>query len=377
MSKVLRGLVVVILLLSGIALFFAVALFNKQELLSGRNRVYEDQVIKLAKTVEAADAADAEVPNVQKDVSDVTDRELANPEKTAVLEGYPIRLEQQQLPALDFGSDDKRLQLRSYYQLGPDGKYALDAVDNKPSTKGPGTQQALLDLLLDRAKAQSASLNKTRAELTKMRENFTASVSEINKLKGDGRVVKVELKGEKEKVATLTTEKSELETRVTKLNSEKRELSAELADAKGEAEKLREDKVSLEADLAKLNERYEILLAKIKTGTGPAVPQGPTVASSAPTAGDKGKIIEANDELKFAIIELSDDAISELLGNERQNALPQLEMNVRRSGRQSAAGEFVTRIKLRQAVRGKNFVVADILNDWQQTPVEKGDVVFF
>jgi len=101
------------------------------------------------------------------------------------------------------------------------------------------------------------------------------------------------------------------------------------------------------------------------------------MVTTAPSAGDKGKIIEANDELKFAIIELSDDAIAELLGPERQNALPQIEMNVRRTGRQSAAGEFVTRIKLRQAVRGKNFVVADILNDWQQAPVEKGDVVFF
>jgi len=95
------------------------------------------------------------------------------------------------------------------------------------------------------------------------------------------------------------------------------------------------------------------------------------------SAGDKGKIIEANDELKFAIIEFGDDAMTEMVGSDRQNPLPQLEMNVRRIGRQSASGEFVTRIKLRQAVRGKNFVVADILSDWQQVTVEKGDVVFF
>ncbi len=95
------------------------------------------------------------------------------------------------------------------------------------------------------------------------------------------------------------------------------------------------------------------------------------------SAGDKGKILEANDELKFVIIEFSNDAMTEMLGEERQNALPQFDMNVRRIGRTSAAGEFVTRVKLRQAVRGKNLVVADILSDWQQAPVEKGDVVFF
>ena len=138
--------------------------------------------------------------------------------------------------------------------------------------------------------------------------------------------------------------------------------------------------VGLQNDLAKLREQNEELKKRLSgqgSRPGAVAPAQGMGMATAPTAGDKGKIIEANDELKFAIIELSDDAIAELLGPERQNALPQLEMNVRRTGRQSAAGEFVTRIKLRQAVRGKNFVVADILNDWQQAPVEKGDVVFF
>ena len=67
----------------------------------------------------------------------------------------------------------------------------------------------------------------------------------------------------------------------------------------------------------------------------------------------------------------------EMMGAERANPLPQLEMNVRRTGRHSASGDFVTRVKIRQAVRGKNLVVADILTDWQQVPVEKSDVVFF
>jgi predicted nuclease with TOPRIM domain len=165
---------------------------------------------------------------------------------------------------------------------------------------------------------------------------------------------------------------------VTRLTAEKRELTAELADAKNTIETLNEDKVNLTDDLAKLREQNEELKKRLSgQGSRPGTVAPAQGMATAPTAGDKGKIIEANDELKFAIIELSDDAIAELLGPERQNALPQLEMNVRRIGRQSAAGEFVTRIKLRQAVRGKNFVVADILNDWQQAPVEKGDVVFF
>lgn len=378
MGKVLRIFVYIILVLSAVSLFFAWKLFEKRELLGARNRVFEDSFIKIARTVEAADPADAAAPSVQKDISEVSDRELVNPERDAVLEAYPMKLEQQNLPTLDFGSTDKRLQLRSYYVLDADDKPVPDPVDNKPSTKGPGSMQELMDQLFERSKIQQATLNKTRSELTKMRELATVSVEEINRLKTDSRATKVALKGEKEKVVTLTSEKETLEGRVAKLNAEKRELTAELTDAKNEVEKLNEDKVTLTEDLAKLRQAFDELKAHYTTGGNKKMSAaGDSVALTALSAGDKGSVIEANDELKFVIINFSDDAMVEMLGEERQNALPQFEMNIRRPGRQSASGEFVTRVKLRQAVRGKNLVVADILNDWQQVPVEKGDVVFF
>ena len=378
MGKLLRVLVIIILVLSVVSLLFAYKLFGKQELLTKRSSVLEEQVVKLAKTLEAADAADAAAPEVKKDVSEVSDRAIDNPDKESVLEGYAIKLEQQNLPTLDYGSNDKRLQLRNYYAMGPDGQPVIDPLDNKPAIKGPGSMQELLDQTFDRAKAQQATLNKTRAELTKMREKASAFVEEINKLKTDGRTTKGELKTSKEQVTALTGEKEALEGRVTKLTSEKKELAAEVADAKNQVERLNEEKVTLSDELAKTKESNEEMKKRLRgAGTRPVGQdaEGPTV--TALSAGDKGKIIEANDELKFVIIDFSGDAITEMLGVERQNAMPQLEMNVRRTGRQSAAGEFVTRIKLRQVVRGKNLVVADILSDWQQAPVEKGDVVFF
>ena len=380
MGNVLRVLVIVIMLLSAVSLFFASELYKKRELLTKRNNVLEEQVIKLAKTIEAADATEAEAPVVAKDTSEVSERELNNPEKMNLLEGYPIKLEQQNLPTLDFGSDDKRRQLRSYFAIGADGKPELDQVDQRPRTRGPGTMEEILGQLFDRAKGQQANLNKTRAELTKMREQVSDSVTEINKLKVDGRAAKLDAKTERDRANLLASDKTELEARIVKLNAEKREQAAELADAKGEVEALGEAKAGLMDEVAKKQDYIKQLEERLKNGTtapGGDLSSGHSMIAAAPTAGDKGKVIETNDELKFAIIELSDDAIEELLGDERQNALPQLEMNVRRAGRQSAAGEFVTRIKLRQAVRGKNFIVADILNDWQQTPVEKGDVVFF
>ena len=377
MGKLLRVLVYVILVLSVVALVFANLLFVKREVLTKRNSVLEDQIVKLAKTIEAADAADAAAPEVQKDTSEVSDREIANPEKESVLEGYAVKLEQQNLPTIDLGSNDKRKQLRNYYAMGPDGKPVIDSLENKPTAKGPGSMQELLDQLFERAKAQQATLNKTRAALAKIREQVSSAVSEINKLKTDGRSTKKELKTTHEQVTTLQGEKEALDARVAKLTAEKKELAAEAADAKSEAEKLNEEKVTLTDQLAKSKETNEELKKRLSGKATNATSEQGGVAVTALTAGDKGKVIESNDELKFMIIDFASDAMTELLGADRQGQLPQLEMNVRRTGRQSAAGEFVTRIKLRQAVRGKNLVVADILSDWQQTKVEKGDVVFF
>jgi len=377
MGKLLRVLVVVILVLSVFALFFANKLFAKKEILSKRLNVLEEQVVKVAKTIEAQDAADVAAPELQKDISEVSERELANPEKESVLENYAAKLEQQNLPTIDFGSTEKRRQLRNYFALNSDGSEILDPLDNKPTTKGPGSMREILDQLFDRAKAQQATLNKTRAELAKMRELLTSSVGDVNKLKGEGRTTKKELKDSRDQLTTVQGEKEALEGRVAKLTAEKKELAAEAADAKSEVERLNGEKVSLGEDLAKAQVTIEELKKRLQGGGNRPAASDNAVAVASLTAGDKGKIIETNDELKFAIIEFSNDAMAEMLGPERQNALPQLEMNVRRAGRQSAAGEFVTRIKLRQAVRDKNLVVADILSDWQQTAVEKGDVVFF
>ena len=84
-----------------------------------------------------------------------------------------------------------------------------------------------------------------------------------------------------------------------------------------------------------------------------------------------------DDKLKFVVVDLSDAAMTELIGEQRDRPMPQIEMMVRRTGFKSASGEFITRIKFRQVLRQKNLVVADILIDWQQAPVEVNDVVFF
>ena len=104
--------------------------------------------------------------------------------------------------------------------------------------------------------------------------------------------------------------------------------------------------------------------------------QGQTSAGTNVTAGNKGKIVDINTSYMFAVIEFTDEAMKELIGPERNGVLPQIEMGIRRKGFNGPAGEFVGRVRLRQCVAGKNFVIADVLGDWQQAVAQKGDDVF-
>jgi len=377
MGKVLKIFVIIILILSGVSLFLANSLFQKRELLTKRNQILENTVVNLAATIEKDNAEAGTASPIDRDIGTITDRELINPERDSMLEDYAIQLEEQSLTTFDLNPDAMRRQLRSYYILDAEGKYVLSGLNQLPVTTGKGSMNYLLDQVIARASAQQGNLNKTRQALTAMREDLASTVEELNALKIASRADKREITEKAGQIAKLEDEKADLETQVARLTQEKKELNAELADTRNEVDELTETVAGLEDELTLAKETivdWEKRWAGRKTVVGQSDNR---LIGFDLTAGIKGKIIEANDELKFAIIELSDEALTEMLGPERENKLPLVDMNVSRPGRQSASGEFVTRIKLRQLVHGKNLVVVDILSDWQQTAVEKGDVVFF
>jgi len=371
MNTLLRVLVIVIALLGVTALVFASLNFDKRQLLLNRNSALVDQVRSLAKTIEAQDARDEGVAlATRKDISDVTDLVLDNPDRKDIFENYPVWLETQNLPTLNFDSDERQMQLNSFYAY-EDGKIKM-GHDGKRVSRGPGTMQELLDQLLTRSTAQRSTLDKTRAELSKMRELATENVDELNRLKQASRVVRRDLTTAKGEIAQLETDKAGLERNVARLTSDKRELEAQVADAKDQVETLQEREVGLMSDLERAAARIRELEARRPDRTDRVLESVAQLST-----GDKGKVIESNDEYKFAIIEFSPDAMVEIFGADREKQLPPLDMSIRRLGRSSASGDFVTKIKLRHSVKDKNLVVADILTDWQQSPVEKGDVVFF
>lgn len=381
MGKLLRVLVVIILVLGGLALALSIMLFGRRELLIGRTWTLEEQVIRIAKTLEAQDPADQPQPSLPgRDVSSVTSRELDNPELSTFWDTYAHKLEQDNLPTLDISTQEKRLQLRSFYRYenGPDGKprKVIDPLSGKPSTKGAGTMAELLDQVFERAKAQNALLNRVRAELKKVRVELADTITDLNAVKKQGRTDKKTIDALRADVARLEDEKRALERKIERLEQEKKELAAELAEAKAEIAKLKEEIESLKKTVQTQDKKIKELIGIINrpvTGTDGVSRE----MTSKLSPGDKGKIVSADGTLKFVVIELSDAFMIEMLGPGRDQPLPQIEMMVRRPGMKSAAGDFVARIRLKQVIRDQNLVIADTLIDWEQVPLEKGDVVFF
>lgn len=378
MNKALHALVYVTLVVAAAALFFEIQLDGKRELLKDRNRQLEDYIVKISNTIEKSDAAKpASLPEARKDVSAVEAKLVDSPETENVLEDYPVQLEEANLDTLKW-DDKERIQLRQLYKLDGEGNKIPDAANPGDFVKkGAGTAQELLDQLFERAKAQQAKLNTTRAELANARTKLEALVNDYNKLKPEGRQDKVTIEEKKAQIEELEQAKAAVEEQLTKTKSQIDDLNAEIKSLKDERDSAKDETEAVKEDLAKTQKLVDQLKKLLQNQ--PAQQQ--TVASGtvnvAPlTVGNKGKIVEVNSKLMFAVIEFDEDAMKELLGPERQNALPQLEMGIRRTGFQGPAGEYVGRLRLRQSVAGKNFVIADLLGDWLQTEVKKGDVVF-
>lgn len=378
MNKALHALVYVTLVVAAAALFFEIQLDGKRELLKDRNRQLEDYIVKISNTIEKSDATKpASLPEARKDVSAVEAKLVDSPETENVLEDYPAQLEEANLDTLKW-DDKERIQLRQLYKLDGEGNKIPDAANPGDFVKkGAGTAQELLDQLFERAKAQQAKLNTTRAELANVRTKLEALVNDYNKLKPEGRQDKVSLEEKKAQIEELEQAKAAVEEQLTKTKSQIDDLNAEIKSLKDERDTAKDETEAVKEDLAKTQKLVDQLKKLLQNQ--PARQQ--TVASGtvnvAPlTVGNKGKIVEVNSKLMFAVVEFDEDAMKELLGPERQNALPQLEMGIRRTGFQGPAGEYVGRLRLRQSVAGKNFVIADLLGDWLQTEVKKGDVVF-
>ena len=380
MNKALHAIVYLILALAGAALYFEMNIFEKRNLQNDSITQLADYIVKISHTIEKADAAKSStVPEARRDISPVEAKAVESPETENVLEEYASNLEEQNLETFKW-DDAEKAQLRKIYLLDGEGKKVPDAANpGEYVMKGKGTANELLEQLFDRAKAQQAKLNTTRAELATVRGKLETLVTEYNKLKPPARQSKIEIEELKDKVDVTEKERDAAKEQVTKIKGQIEDLNSEITSLKDEVSSAKDETEAVKEDLEKEKQKYEQLKKLFQQVQAQAQAQSSTAAAGGVsvttlTAGNKGKIVEVNNEYMFAVVEFSETAIKELRGENRQGPMPRLELGIRRKN--GTADRYVGRLRLRQAVSGKNFIIADILGDWQQAPVEKGDAVF-
>ena len=377
MNKALHVFVYLFVVLAGAALFFELQLTFKRRELTDRNRIQEDFLVQIASTIEQAEPNKEVAAEIKKDVSPVEAQIIDTPETVNVLEEYNFYLEQDNLATYQWDNRETRGQMRTVYVLNAEGKPEMDG--NIPQMKGPGTEHDLLDKLFKSAIAQQEKLNSTRAELKKLHGRLREIVDELNKLKPVARQDKVTIVEKNEKIAKLENEKADLENQIVKIKAQIDELNAEITSLKDEVVTAHEETEAAKEDLAKSQKLVEqlrkLLQEALASQTGGTKTAHGAAVTSVP-AGDKGRIIEADNSNMFAVVEFTPQAMKELKGDELNHPLPLLEFGVKRVGFEGEAGEFVGRIRLRQEVAGKNYVICDILSNWAQDKLEAEDVIF-
>ena len=374
MNKVLHVLVYVFLVLAAAALYFELQLNDKRALLTDRNRLQEDYLVKIARTIEKADPAKDASFEIKKDNSAVEARIVDSPDMENVLDEYPAQLEQANLETYNW--DNQREGLRRIYVVDGEGNPVMDG--NQPQTRD-SDEDKLLNALFESAKTQQARLNTTRAALADLRGKLESAISEINKIKPAARQDKVTIEEQKVKMAKLEEEKTGVENQLTKVKSQIDELNGEITSLKDEVATAKDETEAQKEEVAKAQKLIEQLKQLLKDSIQTQGAQSATaggVAVTSLSAGDKGKIVEADNDNMFAIVAFSDEAMKELKGDDLSKALPAIELGVKRAGFKGPAGEFVGRLRLRQEVKGKNYVICDILSAWEQDKLAANDIIF-
>ena len=91
------------------------------------------------------------------------------------------------------------------------------------------------------------------------------------------------------------------------------------------------------------------------------------------TPGVKGKVREVNREYSFVIVELTEEAVAEIMPEGEFNPI---ELMVHRKG---ADGEdmIVTRVRLINPPSADRLTIGENMYGWEQVPVEAGDAVIY
>lgn len=182
------------------------------------------------------------------------------------------------------------------------------------------------------------------------------------------------------KLAEAEEANTSLQNQVTKAKAATDELNTQITSLRDEVNSVRDEADAKNEEIAKHKNTIEQLKKLVQNSIQTTQQRTDTSAAAAVSTvkagNNKGSVLDADNDNMFAIVEFSPETIDELRGGDASKPLAQMEFGVRRPGYAGAAGEFIGRVRIRQEVKGQNYVVCDILGNWAQDKLAKNDVLF-
>lgn len=218
---------------------------------------------------------------------------------------------------------------------------------------GPGTMREEMNKLIARANNQLRRLDDTRDELKLKREELAEALRKIEGLETKVASLEQTIAGLEARIAELNQQIRQKDEQIAALQEKNADLEADIRDKEDEIAKLRDDKLDLEDKIKQLEE----LIRRLRPDRPPE--EGGAPAATAP--GLKGKVVLVNPEWNFIVIAAAEGA----------NLIPALQLIVQRDD------QLVGKVRVADVNEEYRLVIADILGDWQQVPLEVGDHVFY
>jgi predicted nucleic acid-binding Zn-ribbon protein len=387
MGKFLRVLTVFIFLLSIAALTLGIMLFNKREMLKGRAQTLERSVSRLVKTLEFEDPAPPDpLPEYPaRDISECTEVPLADPTRSDFWNSYKPELELNAEEFVNLDSQAKQRELMSYYKWDLiNDRPERDPLTGEKMTKGEGTMLNLLEDVIKRAQSQLDRLMSVRAQLIATRQELESTITELNQRKMTLREKLAEIvrlnaeiarlngiiEQKNMEIAELKETIKALELRIQDLEQDKRKLQEDLDDQRIKNEKL----TATVAELRGIIKRLEGTPTDTRSTTENTI-ESMDVLKLTIKPGAKGAVGAVNAQHGFVVMKLNEEFLKELHEQlQTPNHVPAVTLIVKRG---DVDPKFIAKVKLIQLKEAQQLGIGDILDEWQQEPIQVGDTIIY
>ena len=217
--------------------------------------------------------------------------------------------------------------------------------------------------------AKLASYDDMQGELDKLAAAADNTYEDLQNTKADLETKKAELDQTKTDLAATKNQLEQREDDVRQLNQKVAQKDADLDTAKGTIEQLEQDKTGLQTQinevndkLAKTEDESRDLQDKIVTLEQTVKDLEHEIGSTGRVSlpkGTSGKVLVVNKDWNFVILDI---------GSEK-GLVPNAEMLVHREDK------LVGKVSI--SAVSKTLAIAEIMNDWQQSPLREGDFVVY